>query len=185
MFINITLSYIFMIITICGTPGSGKNTVAEMLAKKLGYSTISMGDIRRSIAEERGISLAELNKNDEETGETDKIVDQKLVRIGKEEDNVIAVGRTGFHFIPKSFKILLDVSVEEGARRIALQARKHEKYKDIAYGIEKIKERKKSDDFRLKKLYGIDYLNKKNYDLVIDTTKIPAKEVVEKIMSKL
>jgi cytidylate kinase len=144
-----------------------------------------MGDIRRKIAEDRGISLTELNKQDEKTGETDKIVDDKLKKIGEEEDNVVAVGRTGFHFIPNSFKVFLDVTVPEGAKRIALQAREHEKYKDVAYGIEKIKERKKSDSFRYKKLYGIDYSDRKNYDLWIDTTKIPAVEVAEKVLDKI
>tara|TARA_Y100000310_G_C20469922_1_gene709469 strand:+ start:60 stop:590 length:531 start_codon:yes stop_codon:yes gene_type:complete len=174
-----------MIITISGNPGSGKNTVAELLAKKLGFKYYVMGDIRRKIAEERGISLAELNKQDEENGETDKIVDDKLVKIGKEEDNVVAVGRTAFHFIPNSFKVFLDVTVDEGAKRISLQAREHEKYKDIAYGVEKIKERKKSDEFRYKKLYGIDYKDKNNYDLWIDTTTIPAIKVVEMVLDKI
>ena len=97
-----------MIITISGNPGSGKNTVGEMLAKELKYEYIVMGDIRRQIAEDRGISLADLNKSDEESGETDKIVDDKLVQIGKEQDNIVVVGRVGFHFIPDSFKIFLE-----------------------------------------------------------------------------
>jgi cytidylate kinase len=93
-----------MIITISGNPGSGKNTVGEMLAKELKYEYIVMGDIRRQIAEDRGISLADLNKSDEESGETDKIVDDKLVQIGKEQDNIVVVGRVGFHFIPDSLR---------------------------------------------------------------------------------
>jgi|TARA_B100001971_G_C18188832_1_gene537323 cytidylate kinase len=174
-----------MIITISGNPGSGKNTVGEMLAKELKYEYIVMGDIRRQIAEDRGISLADLNKSDEESGETDKIVDDKLVQIGKEQDNIVVVGRVGFHFIPDSFKIFLDVDVEEGAKRISIQAREHEKYKDVEYGVEKINERIKSDDFRYKKLYSIDYLDKENYDLWVDTTPISAKEVFDTVLEKV
>jgi len=184
-FIKIFFVLMVMIITISGNPGSGKNTVGEMLAKELKYEYIVMGDIRRQIAEDRGISLADLNKSDEESGETDKIVDDKLVQIGKEQDNIVVVGRVGFHFIPDSFKIFLDVDVEEGAKRISIQAREHEKYKDVEYGVEKINERIKSDDFRYKKLYSIDYLDKENYDLWVDTTPISAKEVFDTVLEKV
>ncbi len=174
-----------MIITISGNPGAGKSTVAKAVAKKLGYKHFSGGDFRRAIAEERGISLAELNKQDEKTGETDKIADERLERLGKMEDNFVIDTRTGFHFIPNSFKVFLDARPEEGAKRIAAQARKDEKYKSEKYGIRKIKERIKSDSFRYKKLYGINYMDKKNYDLWIDTTKIAADRIVEKIMKEL
>ena len=53
---------ITMIITISGTPGSGKSTVAKMIATKLGFKHYSTGDFMRQMAKERGISLEELSK---------------------------------------------------------------------------------------------------------------------------
>ena len=40
-------------------------------------------------------------------------------------------------------------------------------------------------EFRYKKLYNIDYLDKKNYDLWVDTTPIPADEVFRKVLEKV
>jgi cytidylate kinase len=51
--------------------------------------------------------------------------------------------------------------------------------------VEKINERIKSDDFRYKKLYSIDYLDKENYDLWVDTTPISAKEVFDTVLEKV
>ncbi|GAG16314.1 unnamed protein product, partial [marine sediment metagenome] len=48
--------------------------------------------------------------------------------------------------------------------------------------IEKIKQREQSERKRYKELYNVDYYDKKLYDLVIDTTNLSIKEVVEKII---
>jgi len=56
-----------MIISISGTPGAGKGTLAKNLAAELGWPVFSMGDLRRQAAARRGMTLAEYNK----LGETD------------------------------------------------------------------------------------------------------------------
>ncbi|PIN81309.1 cytidylate kinase, partial [Candidatus Woesearchaeota archaeon CG10_big_fil_rev_8_21_14_0_10_32_9] len=63
-----------MKITISGNLGSGKSTVAKMLAKDLGYSHYSTGDFMRKMAEERGITLLELGK----IAENDSSIDYEL-----------------------------------------------------------------------------------------------------------
>jgi len=64
-----------VIITIGGTAGSGKSSVAKELAKRLGYKFYSAGDVRRKYALSKGISLAELNKQGEKDPFSDKMVD--------------------------------------------------------------------------------------------------------------
>jgi cytidylate kinase len=46
-----------MIITISGKAGSGKGTISKLLAEKLGYEHISIGDMKRKIAHEMGITI--------------------------------------------------------------------------------------------------------------------------------
>ncbi|MFO8015868.1 MAG: AAA family ATPase, partial [Candidatus Woesearchaeota archaeon] len=49
-----------MKITISGKPGSGKSTVARLVAERLGLNHYSLGDMQREVAREKCISMAEL-----------------------------------------------------------------------------------------------------------------------------
>jgi len=67
-----------MIVTIAGTPGSGKSTVVKKVAEALGYRMISTGDLRGQVAQERGMTIDELNALNEEW--THRIVDDQVKR---------------------------------------------------------------------------------------------------------
>ncbi|HLD89381.1 MAG TPA: cytidylate kinase family protein [Candidatus Nanoarchaeia archaeon] len=171
-----------MKITISGRAGSGKSTVAKIVAKKLKLRHYSMGDMQRQIAGEKGISMLELGKIEEKNPEFDEYIDDFQRNLGR-EDNFIVDSRLGFHFIPSSIKIFLDVSLKEGAHRIFNQLREYEKYNTSLENTEKkIVEREKSEIQRYKKYYGIKHFDKKNYDFVIDTTYLSPEEIVEKII---
>ena len=176
-----------MIISISGTPGSGKNTVAEILVKKLKFKHYSMGDLRGKMAIEKGMTISELNKLGEKEAFTDKEIDEYQKTLGKKEDNFVIDGRLSFYFIPQSIKIYLDVDPREGARRIfmAPPRKDEQKYHSIEEVIKSNKERVESDKKRYKKYYNIDSYDKKNYDLVIDTTKPRPKEIADIILKFL
>ena len=76
--------FIIMIITISGTPGSGKSTAAEMLSKKLKAERIYVGGIRRELAREKGMTLQELNQYAATHPETDVDVDKKAAAQARE-----------------------------------------------------------------------------------------------------
>lgn len=175
-----------MKITISGLPGSGKNLVGRTVAEKLGFKFYCMGDMRRDIAKEKGITLAELNKIGETEDWTDKEVDSYQEKIGKEQDNFVMVGRTSYYFIPDSVKVFLDVEAEEGAKRAMSDTsnpeRAVEPFKDLQDAIKVLKERKESDMKRYLKYYNTEVYNHNNYDLVIDTTNKTPEEVVEEIL---
>ena len=174
-----------MIITISGIAGSGKSTVAKLLAKKLNCKHYSVGDFMRQIAKERGLTLLELSKQAEKDKSIDIELDKKQIELGKKEDNFVIDARLGFHFIPNSIKVFLEVDLNEAANRILKEKREHEQYKDIQESIEKIKTRIASEDKRYMEYYDVDYHNKNNYEIIIDTTKIKPEEVVERILNKV
>ena len=60
-----------MIITISGKPGSGKSTIAKILAEKLKLKHYSAGDFRREKAKKLCLSLEEFNKLGEKKDFTD------------------------------------------------------------------------------------------------------------------
>ena len=179
-----------MIITLTGLPGAGKSTVADKLAQQLNMSRFSAGDLRRNMAQERGLTLDELNTLGETQDFTDKDVDAYQEKIGKEQDNFVIDGRLSWHFIPNSLKVFLDVELDEAARRIFEASKQGQRPNEIAYESadqvrKALKQRLASDQKRYQRYYKIDYLNTDNYDVVIDTTKKIPEEIVAIILRAL
>ena len=78
-----------MIITIGGSPGSGKSTVAKLVAKKLNLKHYSTGDFMRELAKENNMNLDEFSKHAEKNKDIDKQLDQRQIELGKKENNFI------------------------------------------------------------------------------------------------
>ena len=171
-----------MIITISGTPGSGKSTVGRVLAKKLGYKHNSSGDFMKDMAEERKISLLELSKQAEVDRSIDEDIDRKQIEIGKNEDDFVIDGRLSFHFIPNSVKIFLDAKLKERAGRIYKDRVRQEENVTPENTQQNIKTREESEKKRYLEYYKLDPYDKKHYDLVVDTTNMTPEQAVEKII---
>jgi cytidylate kinase len=171
-----------MIITISGQAGSGKSSVARLLARKLGFRNYSMGDIRRKAAYERGITLAEFNKIGEDDDSTDRFVDDLQSELGEKENDIVVNGRTSFHFIPNSIKIYLHANLNVRSKRVLKSERKTEPFNTLEECRNALNERETSDDKRFRKWYGIDVGKRKNYDHWIDTTDLTVKQVVDMII---
>lgn len=171
-----------MIITISGTSGAGKSTVAKYLAEKLHYRHYSTGDVLRKLAVERGITINELMIAAKTDKSIDSDIDSYSAELGKKEDNFVIDSRLAWYFIPKSVKVFLDADLKTRADRIFKQRRKEEKFETLEEATNLMEEREKINLGRYRKIYRITYLDKKNYDLVIDTTKTTAKDAAEKIL---
>lgn len=178
-----------MIISISGFPGSGKSTIAKLLASELAWPRYYMGKLRREAAKKKGLTLAEYNKLGEEDPSTDLEVDNYQKKLGEEQDNFIIEGRTSWHFIPQSIKIYLDVKKEIAAKRVwdHLQEKNDRNEDDNLETIDdvknSIKERCLSDKKRYKKYFNIDVYDKNNYDFYLDTSDLSIEEVFKKVLN--
>jgi predicted cytidylate kinase len=174
-----------MIITISGKAGSGKSTVAKEVAKELKLKHYSIGDLMRQIAKEKNISLMELSKLAEKDKSIDMELDKKNIEL-REKDNFVIDGRLTAYFNPYAeLKVFLDCGDKVRAERILKDKREDEKSKNINGLIKKIKQREQSERKRYRKLYNVDYYDKKLYNLIINTTNLSIKEVVEKIIKSI
>lgn len=174
-----------MIVTISGLHGTGKSTVGKMLSEKLGLKYYSTGQAFRELAQEMKMSLKQFTDYVENHPEIDVELDNKIIDVAKQGDFILDSQLSGYLLKDLAdFKILLTCPIAIRNKRMA--------ERDNSSLEEKINEtlaREKSELERFKKLYNIDLENsKKNrqiYDLIVDTEKLSAHEVVEEILSTL
>ena len=175
-----------MIITISGKQGAGKTSVGKELAKILNYKFLSIGDLRGIIAKERGLTIDELNKIGERELWVHEEADKKTIEIGKKENNFVVEGWAAFHFIPKSVKIFLEVNENVAAERIFKNQKLDEKRQNSLLDMKRLlKERLIKTDEQFKKYYQINFLDKKNFDVIIDTTDLTVRETTDKVLGEI
>ncbi len=179
-----------MIITVTGLPGSGKTTIIKQLSEALQLPWYSVGDLRGKMAKERGITIDALNTIGESEAFTDKEVDDYQKSLGESSESFVIDGRLSWYFIPNSFKIFLDVDPKIGAERIFDASKKGERSDEESYtstdeAARFISNRVASDVKRYQKYYQVDFLNRNNYDLVLDTSSITAEEATRQILEKI
>lgn len=170
-------------ITIGGPPGSGKTTIAEMLAERLGWKYVYTGDLFRKLAKEKGMSLLDFGEYAGEHPEIDRALDERQLELAR-EGNVILEGRVAGWICwangVEAFKIWLDAELEVRAERVAKREEK-----DTETVIWEIKEREDSEHARYQLLYNFDLSDRSFYDIVIDTAPLDPGQICDLILLKL
>ena len=174
-----------MIITISWKAGSGKGSVSKVLAEKLGYTYMSIGNMKRELADQMGISISEFNSLWELPENKEKF-DLSYEEFQKNLDSsagIILDSRLGFYCQPHAYKIFLNVSDEEAARRIfGDKERVGDTYSSLEKVYEATLQRNKDDIKRYKELYAIDISDRSNFDLVVETDGKNIQETVDEVL---
>jgi predicted cytidylate kinase len=171
-----------MLITLSGLPGSGKTTVARLVATELGLEHVYAGNIFRRQAEEAGLTLQEYLRR----AETDPTIDRQLddrMRERARTGSAVLEGRLAAFMATeagvRSLKVYLDASESVRAARIttreggATTERLHE-----------IQARETSDWRRYRALYGVDYHDPTRYDVVVDTDRRTPEDLAAEIVGR-
>ena len=166
-------------ITITGSLGSGKSTVARILAKKEGTHRYSTGHALRHIAERRGMTPLELNEYAETHPEIDAEIDAIFKKLRDFKKELVVDSRLAWYFVPESFKVKFEVNPEIAAKRIMNDNRKEEQYENVEDAVKHLKSRRASEVRRFKKIYNVDIEDNENFDLVIDTSSVTPEEICE------
>ena len=174
-----------MLISITGRLGSGKSTVCNIMKERYGFEIYSTGTINREFARRLGISTLELNKRLNEDPSLDHEIDGTVTKLSEErkDDKLIFDSRMAWHFAKDTFKIFLTIEPMEAARRVMKDQRgAEERYTDVNDACDKLVERSRVERDRFVDIYGVDYYDYNNFNIVVDTTSRTPEEGVAIIM---
>ncbi len=176
-----------MLISITGKLGSGKSTVCLILKEKYDYQIFSTGAIQREYARQLGITTLELNKRMDENPNLDKEIDDTVTKMSIEhkDEKLIFDSRMAWHFAQNTFKIFLTIEPMEAAKRVmqGQQRGEEERYTDVNDACEKLIERSRIERERFIDIYGVDYYDYNNFDIIIDTTHRTPQDIVSIILN--
>ena len=132
------------------------------------------------------MSILELSRSAEEHDFIDREIDARSARLAEAGGRFVMDARLGWHFVPQSVKVFLEVRPEVAARRIFGARRDSERENvDLEATMAAVEARTNSERERYLTYYGIDYLDHAHYDLVIDTSDLAPDTVVGRIIEHL
>jgi cytidylate kinase len=167
------------ILTVSGLIGSGKTSVCRELSQLTGWRVVSAGTILRRMAEERGLSVIELNEIAKTDGSIDKLIDDQLIGLRNSGEPLIVDSRLAWHFIPNAYKIHLVVDTDIAADRVFRAQRSDESYATPEDAYAANAKRQMIENERFQQYYGIDCEDWRNYDLVLDSSTLPPARLAE------
>lgn len=172
------------IITISGLAGSGTTTVCDRLCARLGWAYVNAGAVFRGLAQEAGLSLAELGRRAEADGRIDRQLDRRLVEQARERAPVVVEGRlTGWmaqrHQLP-ALKVWLQAALAVRAERVGQR-----EGKPLAQAFAETRQREASEAQRYAAHHQIALSDLSVYDLVVDTECCGPQAACARILARL
>jgi len=165
-------------IAISGRSGCGNTTVSTLLSNLLNVKLINF--TFRNLAQEMGLSLAQVIENAKTDDSYDRTVDTRQVELARKESCVLGSRLAIWMLKEADLKVYLLASEELRASRILNRE---------GGDLEEIKRftamRDAEDTKRYKALYGIDNTDYKAADLIIDTSKNLPEDIARIILSEL
>ena len=168
-------------ITISGKICTGKTVLFNKLAAKFGWPTFMTGQLFRDHVKKNRLNLERAEEQNEKlTKKIDYLVRDKIYAPG----NLIVDGwMSGIMAddLKDVLKILLTCKDNIRYKRFAAREKIH-----FDEAKKRVEERQSNWFIKLKKIYKRnDFVNPKNYDLIIDTSNITSQAVLKKVLQKI
>lgn len=174
-----------MRITLSGDLGSGKSSVGRRLAERLDVPYFSAGLLFREIGQISNLDALNTNLAAENNVDIDRQVDDRTKEIDRTVPSFIIDSRMAWHFVSDATKVYLSVAPQTAAERIADDdARAGESYDSPAAAVDKLAERRRSEQKRYQRLYGADIADIANYDLFIVTDDAAVEDIADLILAR-
>ena len=172
-----------MRIAISGPPGSGKTTICMLVANRLDYDFILVGQIFRQMALERKLDLETFGRLAEEDETIDKELDERMLALAKANENIVLDGRLSGPILKgrkvSVFAAYIDATEQVRADRIARR-----EGKDVQLVLREMLLRERSERKRYMAYYGIDPSDRSIYDLWLDSSNMPAAKIADTVIER-
>lgn len=173
-----------MRIAISGPPGSGKTTICAIVASKLGYEYLLVGQIFRQMAAERDVPLNTFGRLAEEDETIDRELDERMIAMARSKDDFVIEGRLSGPLLKAKnipvFAVYVDAADNIRAERIAKR-----EGKDPQKVLQEIRTRERSEKKRYNAFYSIDPSDPSHYDLWLDSSSTPAEALADTIVAEV
>lgn len=151
-----------MIICISGLAGSGKNTVGEIVAKKLGLDEVKLSF--KDEAQRESVDLMKVQREATRDESYDRELDKEIVRRAKKGNCVVMTWLGPWIVKNANLRVWLNVSERERAKRVAKRDRM-----GFKKALEHIRKRDENNRRRYRRYYGIDIMDHSIFDLEINS----------------
>jgi len=172
-----------VLLTVTGPPGSGKSTACKIIRQRTGLDYIYAGQIFRERAKELGLSLEEFGSLCERDSSFDVDLDMRMLERARSGDAILEgrmIGALCWRDGIPAYKVYVDADPKVRARRV-----QEREGGDLSIIEDAILERERSERMRYLGLYGLDHMDRKIYDLWVDSSKLTPEGVVDKILERV
>ncbi|MAH16972.1 MAG: cytidylate kinase [Euryarchaeota archaeon] len=173
-----------MLVTLSGLPGSGTTTAGRLLADALGWEFQSSGELFRSMADARGVTLAEFGALAEGDERIDRELDARAVTLMRGASGLVMEGRLAgwmaFRNGLGEARVWLESDAATRARRVADRDGGSASEQQAAMAV-----REASESGRYRDYYDIDIASREPYTLDIDSGALAPKAIVARIRGAL
>lgn len=173
------------IVTVAGSPGSGKSSTARAVAAALGFQHFSSGDLFRQLAVARGESVEAMNISAEAQRDIDLKVDELLQEMSRTREQLVIDSRMAWHWMPSSFKVFLLLDPQTAAERIFTHLQKEGRISEDAASVQEVRKsidrRFASEQKRYAALYGVNATDPLNFDAVFNTRNNDLKTITDMV----
>ena len=173
-----------MLVTISGLPGSGTTTAGRLLADALGWEFQSSGELFRSMADARGVSLAEFGALAENDERIDRELDDRAVTLMRGAAGLVMEGRlAGWMAFRNAFgeaRVWLESDAATRARRVADRDGGSASEQQATMAV-----RETSEAARYLDYYNIDIGSREPYTLLINSGALAPDVIVARIRGAL
>lgn len=176
-------------ITVSGRIGTGKTTLAEHLAEKLGWQVLDGGKIFRKLTKEMGAHIKDTHKRPDSF---DIAYEEKIKKMLQEEEgHIIQSHLAGFDAqgINGVYKILVVCKDEDGKDKTSVRVDRlmNRDNMSVKEAKEEVLEREEQNLIKFRRLYAKNdpnwvYWDKKYYDLIINTFSLNQKEALKTVL---
>lgn len=170
-----------VVIAIGGPAGSGKTTVAKLLAQKLGLRHISVGYFFRKLAQEKGVSLEELSRIAQQDPSIDRYLDTMAIEEAR-RGGVVIDGHAAPWLLKGFAHLRVAIVASPSVRFRRLAERDGKPLEEV---VRETRAREEIEKERYRRYYGIDVEDYTEFDIVVNSEMFKPEDIVEIIIKAL